>query len=69
MIVFKEDEETGDLVDSWEISEEDVYWEHHGDCLGPLEQAKQSFETEEDWENEKDDLIVIPKGAITFHTL
>lgn len=57
-IIFIGDEEQGHEIDHWNILDEDVYWEHHGDCLGSLEQAKETLG--EDWENEKDDLVVAP---------
>lgn len=66
-IVFLGDDEQGHEIDSWDVSGEDIYWETHGDCLGPLEVAKESIG--EDWENEKDDLVIVPKGVITFFTL
>lgn len=66
-IFFPDDDEQGVEIDSWEISGEDMYWEHHGDCLGNLEIAKESLG--EDWENEKDDLVIVPKGTVTFHGL
>lgn len=65
--VFFQEEQQGVEIDSWDVSEEDIYWEHHGDCYGNLEQAKETIG--EEWENEKDDLVMIPKGTITFHGL
>lgn len=62
---FPGDDTDGIEIDSWEVSEEDMFWEHHGDCMGNLEQAKEFLA--EEWENEKDDLVIIPKGTITFH--
>ena len=66
-VTFRGDGEEGAEIDHWHISEEDCFWERHGDCLGTLENAKESLG--EDWEDEKDDLIIVPKGSISFYTL
>lgn len=66
-MVFNEDEETPLMVDSFEVSKEDIYWEHHGDCLGNIEEAKASFSNGENWDDEKEDLIISPKGTVTLH--
>ncbi len=65
---FKEDEETPLLEVEIKVSTEDIYWESHGSCLGNLEQAqKEIAEDEEDWEEIKEDLIIIPAGTVTIH--
>jgi hypothetical protein len=65
---FFEGDETDPVeIDSWEVSEEDIYWEHHGDCLGTLEEAKKTLG--ENWDSEKDELAIIRKGTVTFHSL
>ncbi len=66
VIVFIDDEETGKQIDSWEISQEEIYWERHGDCLGNLEEAKSMTE---DWEDVKEDLIIVPKGFVSLNCL
>lgn len=66
-VIFIGDEEQGHIIDHWSISEEDIYWDPHGDCLGNLESAKETLG--DDWEDEKDYLIVEPKGLISFYTL
>lgn len=62
-----DDEAEGTEINSWYVSEEDMYWEHHGDVIGNLEQVKDTFG--DDWENEIEELIKIPKGTVTFHGL
>lgn len=66
-IFFPGDDTDGLEIDHWDISEEDMYWERHGDCLGNLEQAKDTFGDE--WEEVKEDHVTVPKGTITFHSL
>ncbi len=64
-VVFEGDEENGKELESWEVSFEDFYWGGcGGDCLGTLEMAKESYG--DDWEDEKDELIKIPKGTVTL---
>lgn len=62
-----DDEAEGTEIDSWDVSEEDMYWERHGECLGNLEQAKDTFG--DDWEFVAEDHVKIPKGTVTFHGL
>lgn len=66
-VVFVDDDETGHEIDHSHITTEDIYWEHHGDCLGTIDEAKESLGDE--WEDEKDDLVIIKAGAISLHTL
>lgn len=61
---FDDDSETGKAINGWEISNEDLYWEHHGDCIGTLEHVKESFG--DDWEEELEDLIKVPKGTVSL---
>lgn len=60
--VLAGEDENARPVDSLDISDEDVYWEHHGDCIGNLEQVKETFG--EDWEHEIEDLIQVPAGTV-----
>jgi hypothetical protein len=64
-IFFKDDDETGTEIDNLDISQADVYWFHHGECLGNLKDAMETLGDE--WENEKDDLIIAPAGTVTLH--
>lgn len=68
VVVFDGDKETAIMIEHSDISEEDIYWEHHGDCLGPLKEAKEDF-SDEEWEDEKEDLIIVPKGTVTLHSI
>lgn len=38
VVVFRDDEETGEVVDSWDSTPEDVYWDD-GECVGNLPEA------------------------------
>lgn len=58
-------DEVGIEIDSMCITDEDIYWEHHGDCLGNLQEAKDYLR--EDFENDLTDLIIVPKGLVTLH--
>ena len=63
-VVFLNYDSEGNEVTEINISDEDIYWEHHGDCLGNLQEAKKYFGDE--WESEKDDLIIVSKGTVSI---
>ncbi len=65
-VFIDNDDETAHILDSIEISDEDIYWEHHGDCIGNLDAVKETFEDK--WEEEQEDLVKQPKGTVTLHT-
>lgn len=66
-VVFESEDEQGKFIDSHEVSDEDFYWEHHGDCIGNLDEVKSQFG--EKWEEEIDDLIKVPAGMVSLHLL
>lgn len=64
VVVFENEEEQGKVIDSWDESDEDFYWDG-SDCVGNLEMAKESYGDE--WEDEKDSLVCVPKGTFSLH--
>jgi hypothetical protein len=71
VVVFKNDEEQGNELDSWEVSDEDFYW-MDGDCYGDRktteEQILEMNQSEQpDEPYTLDDFFCVPKGTITLH--
>lgn len=51
-----------------DISKEDIYWEHHGDCIGNLEEVKKQCADEGlNWEDEILDMVKCDTGTVTIH--
>lgn len=64
---FDEDTEAGKAIDGWDISTEDIYWEHHGDCVGTYNDVKDLAKSEGiDIDDAIEDLIKVPKGTVSL---
>jgi len=70
VVVFRDDEEQGEPVDSWDITPEDIYWTYDGDCCGPLDVAKESAKDEDiEWEEAVKDLVMAPAGQVSLYVV
>ena len=63
--IFIDDEETAHMLTGGEVSQEDIYWEHHGDMIGNLEKVKEHAKEEGINFNELlEDLVKCPAGTV-----
>jgi len=68
-VLFEGDDEIGKEIDSWEESQEDIYW-YEGDCWGDAKTAQEGLDElnkEDDDKLTLEDLFKVPKGTVTFH--
>lgn len=68
VVVFRDDAEEGEYLDSWDVSTEDIYWTDDGDCCGPLDVAKDSAKDEGiEWEEAVKDMVVVQAGQVSLY--
>ena len=68
VVVFRDDAEEGEYLDSWDVTPEDIYWTDDGDCCGPLDIAKESAKDEGiEWEEAVKDMVVVHAGQVSLY--
>lgn len=69
VIIFYGDNETAYLEVKVLISDEDIYWERHGDLMGNLKEVEQYYKdnpSDFTLEEELEDLVKVPAGYVTI---